>query len=174
MDAYKLPPSPDGSVTSPYSAQVYLPGHVAPPSAGPLPEASWDNGLLSAWHPNLTGRNVSIPVSTPGTTELVNGRSVTKPGKLESIDVSVNRSYQIRAVGMEPVESQQMLTPDGRPVTRVDYEYQYEVRKKTNVVVNEINFPADSDWKRVSADDVAGLVRNNGVAEANLPGREGS
>lgn len=173
MDAYKLPPSPDGGITSPYSAQVYVPGHVAPPSAGTLPEASWDNGLLSAWHPNLTGQKVSIPVSLRGETELVNGRSVTKPGKLEAIDVSVDQSYQIRAVGMEPVESQQMLTPEGQPVTRVNYVYQYEVRKGTNVIVNEINFPSNSGWKRVSTDEVADLVRNNGVASANLPGWEG-
>ncbi|WP_189035289.1 hypothetical protein [Streptomyces daqingensis] len=173
LDAYKPAPSASGNITSPYSATVYLPGHVDPPSAGPLPEASWKNGLLSAWHPNTTGDKVSIPVKQPGETVQVNGRPMTKPGKLEAFDLSVDRSYQIRAVGMDAVDSQQMVTPQGQRVTRVNYEYQYEVREGTNVIFNEINFPSDSEWKRVSTENVADLVRNNGVASANLPGREG-
>jgi hypothetical protein len=175
VDAYKLPPNPEGGATSPYSANVYLPGHVVPPSAGPLPEASPENGLLSAWHPNIKGQTMSIPVKEAPTYEpTYRGGNIKAPGKLGSIDVSVNQSYQIRAVGMEPVESQQMVTPDGRPVTRVNYEYQYEVRKRTVGTVQGIHGWGESDWKRVSADEVANLVRSDSVAAANVPGREGT
>ncbi|WP_314176454.1 hypothetical protein [Streptomyces winkii] len=175
MEAYKLPPSPSGSLSSPDTAQVYVPGHVPQPATAALPEASWENGLLSAWHPNIKGQTISIPVKEPATYEpAYRGGSIKAPGKLGSVDVSVNESYQVRAVGLEPVETQQMVTPDGQPVTRVNYRYQYEVRKRTVGTVNGINGWGTSDWKRVSTDELGDLVGDNGVAKANLPGREGT
>jgi hypothetical protein len=174
VEAYKLPPNPNGSLSSPSTAQVYIPGHVQPGTAT-LPEASWDNGLLSAWHPNVTGKTVSIPVKEAPTYEPVyRGGSIKTPGKLGSIDVSVNQSYQIRAVGLEPVETQQMVTPNGQPVTRVNYQYQYEVRKRTVGTLQGINGWRTSDWEPVSREEVDNLTRNNGVAQANIPGGEGT
>ncbi|QPP07398.1 hypothetical protein G4Z16_14535 [Streptomyces bathyalis] len=175
MDAYKLPPSPNGSFSTPSTAQVYIPGHVPPPDTATLPEASWDNGLLSAWHANIKGETMSIPYKEPATYEpTYRGGSIKAPGKIGSIDVSVNQDYQIRAVGMEPVESQHILTPEGQPVTRVNYEYQYEVRKRTVGTVQGIHGWTESEWKRVSTEEVANLVSKDSVAKTNLPGWEGS
>jgi hypothetical protein len=170
VEAYERPPSPEEGVSSAEFASVYVPGHVQPGPAK-FPEASKDNGLLSGWHPNDTDQTMSIPVKQPATYEpTFAGGNIKAPSKFETIDVESDQSYQIRAVGLEPVGTQQMVTPNGQPVTRVDYQYQYEVRKRTTLTFNGIGGWRETDWEPVSTEEAGNLVGRNHLAESSLPG----
>lgn len=170
--AYKLPEHDSGGMENPFGATVFVPGHVDPPTAAPLEEASWENGLLSAKHPAHTGEKVGVPVKQPSeVTQLSGGRRMTGPSRRELVDVSLDRDYQLRAVEIEPVSSQHMITPKGQPVTQVNYTYDYEVHQGTVFTVNGISVFGHSPWKPVSTENVSRLVSGNGVAAANIPSR---
>jgi hypothetical protein len=170
VETYSYVPQGGPSVSNGEGLSVYVPGHVSQPGTTPLLGATEENGLLSAWHPSAMSGTIGIPVKEPATYEPVyRGGSIKGPGKLNTIDFKVGESYRLRAVGLEPVHTQQMVTPNGQPVTRVDYRYQYEAQKRTIFGPQETYGFIDSDWTRVSSENVDGLVKDNEVARANIP-----